>query len=51
MKKKMLTAAEMGRKGGAARAANMTKKQRSEGARLAAKARWDAVAAKAKKKR
>lgn len=42
---KNLAAVELGRKGGRkggkARAANMTAKQRSEAARRAAKARWD----------
>jgi hypothetical protein len=35
-----LTADEMGRKGGKARAAKMTKEQRSEAASEAARARW-----------
>jgi hypothetical protein len=42
-----------GAQGGKARAANMTKKQRSAAARKAAKARWDKVRAennKSKKK-
>jgi hypothetical protein len=37
-----LTVAEMGALGGAARAKSMSKKERSESARIAAKARWDA---------
>jgi hypothetical protein len=37
-----VTAAEMGRKGGAARAARLTPEQRQESARKAAKARWGA---------
>jgi hypothetical protein len=40
MAAKELTAREMGRKGGAARAKKMTATERSESARAAAKARW-----------
>jgi hypothetical protein len=36
----MIDTAEIGRMGGQARAKNLTKKQRSESARLAAQARW-----------
>jgi len=45
----MPTAEEMGRKGGKARAAGMTKEERSEAARAAVTARW-ARAKKAAKK-
>jgi hypothetical protein len=41
--------ATMGRIGGLARAKAMTKRERSEGASLAAKARWAAVKAAKKK--
>ena len=37
---KTLTASEMGKKGGLARAAKMTPKQRKRSARKAAKVRW-----------
>lgn len=40
----VISATEMGRKGGAARAASMTPEQRSEIARKAAKLRWAARA-------
>jgi hypothetical protein len=36
----MMDVAELGRQGGATRAANMTPEQRSEAARKAAEARW-----------
>jgi len=39
-KKKELTAREMGRKGGTARAKNLSKKQLSEIGRKGGKARW-----------
>jgi hypothetical protein len=41
MKKKNQAAAELGRKGGKARAQAMTDKERRESARRAAKARWE----------
>lgn len=44
-----LTADEMGRKGGKARAANMTKAERSEAARMAVQARWARTKAKGAK--
>jgi hypothetical protein len=43
MAKKNPAAVELGRKGGKARAAQMTKAQRSEAARQAVKARWERV--------
>ena len=45
----MPTAEEMGRKGGKARAAGMTKEERSEAARAAVTARWAKVKKAAKK--
>jgi hypothetical protein len=47
-KKVLVDVAEAGRKGGTARAQNMTEKERSESARKAVQARW-AKAKKAKK--
>ena len=47
--KKTPTAAEIGRKGGKARAANQTPAQRSESARNAAIKRWSAAKKKGKK--
>jgi hypothetical protein len=44
-------AADLGRRGGKARAAGMTKEERSEAARQAVTARWDRVRAKAKTKK
>jgi hypothetical protein len=41
-------AADLGRRGGKARAARMTKEERSEAARQAVTARWDRVRAEAK---
>lgn len=38
--KREMTASEMGRRGGTARAKNLTAKERSEGARKAANALW-----------
>ncbi len=38
---KMISAVELGRRGGMARAKNLTKEQRKASAQKAAKARWD----------
>jgi hypothetical protein len=40
-KRLLIDPAEIGSKGGTNRAKNMSKKERSEAARLAARARWD----------